>query len=170
MLTNWKSILLRMKRMALLLGVLAGVIAIGAVALWQSHRKQERYCQTNMGMLYSAAVAHCLDQKLSPNMTLSVQVLAVYLRPDGTACPAGGGRYPDFSVLNGPVCPNGHRFPAGQPFPLRAPADSMLAGLYRAYGFTNLIENEAGPRGPATGSRPFRAETNQPPTAAGSRR
>ena len=130
-------------------GTLAGIVAIGAGALWQAHRKQERYCQTNMGMLYSAAVAHCLDQSLAPSTTLSVQVLGVYLRPDGMACPAGGARYPDFSVLNGPVCPSGHRFPAGQAFPLRAPADSMLAGLYRAHGLTNLIEPGAEPSGAA---------------------
>jgi hypothetical protein len=134
-----------MKRLGLIAVVLAGIVG-GVGSLWHARSNQERYCQANMRMLYSAAVSYCLEQSLAPDKTLSVQSLAAYLRPGGTVCPTRGARYPDFSVVNGPICPKGHRFLPGEPRPLRtASSNFKLAGLYRAYGYTNLIEHQAEP-------------------------
>jgi hypothetical protein len=71
---------------------------------------------------------------------VSVATLRPYLKGD-IQCPAGRVEYPPFVVLQGPICPNGHQFAAGDPRPLCAsPGDVKLAGLYRAFGFTNLVE------------------------------
>ena len=79
-------------------------------------------------------------ERLGPTSTLSVATLSPYLR-SGIRCPEGQTGYPPFVVLNGPVCPNGHKFEPGKARPLRANyADRKLGGLYREFGFTNLLD------------------------------
>jgi len=124
-----------------------------------------------MERLYGAAVSYCVEQNLKPDCVLSVDRLLPFLRPADVECPDGHRPYPDFSVLQGPTCPNGHQFAPGVTRPLRASAaNSNLAGLYRASGLTNLIESGAERIGPANASQPIRSETNPASGAAGSRR
>ena len=92
---------------------------------------------------YSAGVSYCLEQRLQPDAVLSVEKLAVYVRPQDVICPCGPKPYPSFAVLEGPICPYGHRFLPGVARPIRVPASNLkLAGLYRATGFTNLIQDQ----------------------------
>jgi hypothetical protein len=125
-------------KLAIIVGVLAVALAAGFVWLRQSRGQT---CQVNMGMLYSAAVSYCLEQNLSPSEVLPMDKLAAFVKDSNTACPLARVPYPAFSVLQGPVCPNGHPFEPGRHRPLKiASTNSKVAGLYRAHGFTNLIE------------------------------
>ena len=123
------------------LAVIVGIVAAALIAgfLWLRQSRQQT-CQVNLGMLYSAAVSYCLEQKLSPSEELPVEKLAAYVKHPATVCPLARVPYPSFSVLQGPRCPNGHPFKAGAERPLKVSAESKVAGLYREYGFTNLIE------------------------------
>jgi hypothetical protein len=131
-----------MKR-ALIIGAVLLVIVFGA-AFWLSRTRssQSQQCRQHMQMLYSAAVSVCLEQRLRPDETLSIDRLAPYLRPSDLACPASHAPYPAFTVLDGPRCPGGHEFEPGVPRPLRIPASNRkVAGLYLATGFTNLVDD-----------------------------
>jgi len=155
--------------MLVVVGVLLTLVCIGGLWALRMHRIDQEDCVNNMRQLYGAAVSYCLVERLSPTSVLSVSTLSPYLK-SGTVCPAGQSAYPPFSVLNGPICPNGHEFEPGLSRPIRAASyDRKLAGVYLAHGFTNLIDRTE-PNGPADGSQPVRSETNRASSAAGSRR
>jgi hypothetical protein len=106
-----------------------------------SRTSHEQQCRHNMEMLYSAAVSVCLEQRLRPDESLTIDRLAPYLLRRFLRCPESHARYPVFSVLDGPKCPSGHECEPGVPRPLRIPASNRkVAGLFLATGFTNLIE------------------------------
>ena len=135
-----------MKRVLIVMFVL--VMLCCSAGFWTLYirRNHQLDCINNMRQLYGAAVSYCLEQRLSPEVVLSRETLALYVKSDknGTAptCPSGRFPYPSFSVLNGPLCLNGHELEPGLQRPIRAEASNgKLAGLYRASGFTNLIES-----------------------------
>ena len=124
-------------KLAITVGILA--VALAAGFLWL-RKSRGQTCQVHMNMIYSAAVSYCLEQKLSPQEVLPTEKLAKYVKGSDIFCPLARVPYPAFSVLQGPRCPNGHQFEPGVPRPLKTSSSSKGAGLYRAYGFTNLIE------------------------------
>ncbi|MFC1462846.1 hypothetical protein ACFLQU_04490 [Verrucomicrobiota bacterium] len=80
---------------------------------------------------------------MSPSVVLDLDGPSAYVafREKAAVCPSSKKYYPPFSVLHGPVCPGEHKFAPGVERPFRAHTeDRKLAGLYRAFGFTNLIE------------------------------
>ncbi len=101
----------------------------------------EQDCSNKMNQLYSAAVSVCLEQRLKPDQVINMSVLSAYVRPTDLVCSAGKIPYSSFSVLQGPACPNGHKFEPGAARPLRVPSSNFkVASLYEAHGFTNLID------------------------------
>jgi hypothetical protein len=115
-------------------------IAVTVAAMLHQRRRNEQQCVSHMKILYSAGVSFCLESRRKPDEVLTIEQIKGYVLPWGTTCPVNGTAYPSFTVLNGPVCPNGHLFAPGEPRPLRASAgDVKLSGLYEASGFTNLI-------------------------------
>src|SRR5439155_26496299 len=111
-----------MKKRLSIAGVLLPMLLIGILWAVRAHGRAQQ-CLNNMRQLDGAAVSYCLEQRLSPTSVLSVAILSPYLKP-GIMCPAGQYEYPPFSVLNGPVCPNGHPYLQGLTRPLRAPANN----------------------------------------------
>jgi hypothetical protein len=103
-------------------------------------KKREQRCLLNMESLYSAAVSHSLAEKLSADSLQSVDTLSQYLNTGSTRCPSGTAFYASFTVLQGPVCPNGHVYAPGVERPLKTTtANRKVAGLYLASGYTNLV-------------------------------
>ena len=134
-----------MKRILLGAAVLAVLLALycGIARFWSAHvaLREEQECINNMGILESAAVSPCLEYRLNAKTMITMENLLPFLRPGQTNCPAGGEPYASFSVLYGPVCPNGHKFEPDISRPFRAPsANRKLGGLYIASGLTNLID------------------------------
>ncbi len=122
--------------------VVALLVSIGGASLWWLRLRHihERDCLNNLRQLDGAAVSYCLMERLSPTSILSVATLSPYLK-SGIMCPSGRSGYQPFSVINGPACPNGHELFPGVQRPLRAASSNRkVAGLYRAFGFTNLID------------------------------
>jgi hypothetical protein len=149
--------------------VFAALLCLGSLWALRTRAVNQQQCLNNMRQLHGAAVSYCLMERLSPTSVLSVATLSPYLK-SGIICPAGQSGYAPFSVLNGPVCPNGHAFEPGVPRPFRAPStNDKVGGLYLEFGFTNLID-QAEPSGPATGSQPNRSETNRTSSASDSPR
>jgi hypothetical protein len=157
-----------MKKVLAIVAVLLVLPGVGGLWSLRARKADQQQCLNYMRQLDGAAVSFCLEQRLSPTSVLSVATLSPYLR-SGTICPGGRSDYPSFSVLNGPVCPNGHPFLEGLPRPLRAASsDYKVAGLYLANGFTNLIDGPK-PTGTANGGHPAGSEPNSAP-GTGSRR
>jgi hypothetical protein len=131
-----------MKRTLIIGALLLAMVLAGALWVSRTRSSREQQCRQHMQRLYSAAVSVCLEQRLRPDETLSIDRLAPYLRPSDLVCPASHTSYSSFSVLDGPKCPSGHEFEPGVPRPLRIPASNRkVAGLYLATGFTNLIDD-----------------------------
>src|SRR5258705_6959713 len=107
-----------MKKLIAVVGVLLALLCFGGQRFLRG-RTNRQQCVNNMRQLDGAAVSYCLMDRLSPTSILSVTTLSPYLK-SGTICPAGRSGYAPFSVLNGPVCPNGHAFEPGVPRPFRA--------------------------------------------------
>jgi len=141
-----------MKRALWIVVVLVVLVSTGSFWALRVRKNHELKCQNNMRQLYGAGISYCLMERLNPESMLKIDDLAPFLRPNDTICPSGRSVYASFSVLNGPTCPNGHQFEPGEPRPFRASSlDSKLRGLYREFGFTNLIVNATGSNGPANG-------------------
>ncbi len=151
----------------LIAALAVGVVATAAFWSLQVHRSHERLCVNQMRNLQSAAVSYCLEHKAGPDAVVSVNDLEDYTRPSLTLCPGGGPPYPAFSVLQGPVCPNGHLYRPDDPRPLRA-TDVKTAGLYLNYGLTNLITPEAQAARAAMDNELIHEETNRMPPRTGS--
>lgn len=131
-----------MKRAFIIAAVLLAIVLGGAVWVSRGRSSPEQQCRQNMEVLYSAAVSVCLEQRLRPDESLSIDRLAPYLMPRFLTCPESHARYPAFSVLDGPKCPNGHEYAPGEKRPLRTSSSNRkVAGLYLATGFTNLIDD-----------------------------
>jgi len=131
-----------MLKKALIFVTLLVVLSCGA-GFWTLHLRHthEEDCISNMRQLYGASVSYCLEHRLSPESVLSLESLSPFLKGP-VICPNGHSAYAPFSVLNGPVCPNGHELEPGLKRPIRtASCNRKVAGLYRAYGFTNLIDS-----------------------------
>jgi len=129
-----------MKRALIFWAIVVG-LAVGAAFLASYVRiSHERQCVTNMGHLYAAAISFCLEQQLRPDASVTMDDLATFVTPWTLACPSGHDKYSRFTVLEGPTCPNGHKFAPGEKRPLRTTAsDRKLAALYLHHGFTNLV-------------------------------
>jgi len=133
----------------LVLFTIAGLWTVGVRC---SHTQ---LCVNHMRNLYTAAVSYCLEHRLGPNVRITVSELRGYVSSEVTVCPDGDAAYPAFTVLDGPSCPNGHRFMPERARPLRA-SDPKTAGLYLEFGLTNLIDIVAEPvveSGDVTGQR-----------------
>ncbi|MGV3757870.1 MAG: hypothetical protein ACO1QS_21010 [Verrucomicrobiota bacterium] len=113
---------------------------------WKNHvrKSQEQQCLGNMALLHSAAMSGCMEHRKGPDVALNIDDVASYVPPKCRNCPSGQTPYASFSVLQGPVCPNGHRFAPGEPRPFRSSFNVKLKGLYTFYGFTNLVDNPVG--------------------------
>jgi len=158
-----------MKKLLAIVGVFFALLCIGGLWVLRARAANQRQCLNNMRQLDGAAVSYCLMERLSPTSVLSVATLSPYLK-SGTACPAGRSGYAPFSVFNGPVCPNGHEYYPDVPRPRRASYSKTdkLGGLYREFGFTNLLDGSAEPDGAANRSQPVPSSTNLTSPAAGS--
>jgi hypothetical protein len=134
-----------MKRTLTIVVLLVAIVVGGGMWALHTRSSHQRRCLLNMEMLYSAAISSCLEQKLKPDELLSIEQLAVYVRPPDIACPSGHVPYPEFSVPQGPTCSNGHEFEPGVKRPLRTSSSNRkVAGLYLANGLTNLIDEAGG--------------------------
>src|SRR2546426_9235362 len=101
-----------MKKLLAFTVVLLTLVCVGSFWLLQTRTVNQQQCLNSMRQLDGAAVSYCLEQRLSPTSVLSIAILSPYLKT-GIMCPAGRSEYPPFSVLNGPVCPNGHPYLQG---------------------------------------------------------
>src|SRR2546426_1592027 len=121
-----------MKKLLAIVGVLTVLLCAATLWVLRMRSSEHQQCVNNMRQIYGAAVSYCLMEQLSPTSDLSVATLSPYLK-SGIICPAGRSGYPPFSVLNGPVCPNGHEFEPGIRRPIRTgSSEGKLAALYHA--------------------------------------
>ena len=122
---------------------LAAITVLGVYTHKTIRKRNENRCINRMRQLYSAAVSHSLSEYISPDTVVKFEEVTYLLREGmkGTTCPSDGMPYAPFSVLQGPICPNGHQLEPECDRPWRAgPNAFKLKGLYEAHGFTNLID------------------------------
>jgi len=134
------------------------------------NRKPGAVLPTNMGMPVPAAVAQLALIKSSPpkyDAERSRCSQCISARMHGLAPLEGRTVSPISRCSMAPSVRTGTGS-RGQPFPLRDPRIPCWRASIVAYGFTNLIENEAGTQGSSDRERPFRQRQIKPPTAAGS--
>jgi len=150
-----------MRKLIAILGLFLALLSVAGIWVLRGQVVRQQQCLNSMRQIASAGIQYCLEQRLSPTNLLSFATLSPYLKRDAR-CLSGQSDYAPFTVFNGPICPNGHPYEPGVPRPRRATyAEHDLLGiLYRAYGFTNLLDRVAEPDGAANRSQPVTSETN----------